>query len=399
MSAAMDLLDTPQLEAFRAELRRFIADRAPALPRRAGFRSPASAEENRAVQAWNAALYAAGYLGADWPQEWGGKPDYDPREGMVVAEEIATAQLPPLGDQTVLAAFALLRFGSEEQKLTHLPAIRRGEQVWCQLFSEPDAGSDLAALRTRARRDGDVYVVDGQKVWSSNAQWSDFGFLLARSGAPEQRHRGITALILDMRLPGVEVRSLREITGSRDFNEVFLDGVRVPASCLLGEEGEGWRVAIESLGAERSGIGAGAARLRPMLRDLVRTAGTSVANGRPALEDTATRQDIGRFACGVEVANLMVHARLERDGAGAERPSDVLVGKLMYSELNLAMAEYAMGLGGVSGLVAEGGATDSERWQDEFLYARTYTIAGGSSEMMRNLLAERVLGMPREARG
>jgi alkylation response protein AidB-like acyl-CoA dehydrogenase len=299
----------------------------------------------------------------------------------------------------VLAAFALLRFGSEEQKLRHLPAIRRGVRVWCQLFSEPDAGSDLAALRTRARRDGDAYVVDGQKVWSSNAQWSDFGFLLARSGAPEDRHRGIVALILDMHLPGVEVRSLREITGSPDFNEVFLDGVRVPAACLLGEDGDGWRVAIESLGAERSGIGAGAARLRPMLRDLVRTADTGIAGGKPALDDTATRQDIGRFACAVEVANLMVHARLERDAAGVERPSDVLVGKLMYSELNLAMAEYAMGLGGVAGLVGEGEATDAQRWQDEFLYARTYTIAGGSSEMMRNLLAERVLGMPREARG
>jgi alkylation response protein AidB-like acyl-CoA dehydrogenase len=394
----MDLLATPELVDFRAGLRAFLAERAPDLPRRAGFRSPTSVAEHEAVSAWNAALYGAGYLGADWPREWGGRDGYDPREGMIVAEEIAAAGLPPLGDQTTLAAFAVLRFGTDEQKGRHLPAIRAGEEVWCQLFSEPDAGSDLAALRTRARRDGDVYVIDGQKVWSSNAQWSDFGFLLARTGAPDDRHRGIAAFALDMRLPGVEVRSLREITGSPDFNEVFLDGVRVPAGSLFGEDGDGWRVALESLGAERSGIGAGAARLRPMLRDLVRTAGEPEDARRRALDRPDVRQEIARFAAGVEVANLMVHARLEREEGGTPRPSDVFICKLMYSELNLGMAEYAVDLMGAAGLIADGAATDAARWQDEFLYARTYTIAGGSSELMRNLLAERVLGMPREGR-
>ena len=374
----MGLTDTPELRAFRERLRAFLAEKAPRLPVRAGFRSPESAEEDRIVRAWRAALYEAGYLGGDWPVEWGGPGDWDPLRDLVIAEEVARARLPPLTDQTHLAGFALVRFGSTEQKARHLPAIRDGSETWCQLFSEPEAGSDLGAMRTRARRDGDEWIVDGQKVWSSNAAWSDLGFLLARTGTQESRHRGISAFIVDMRAAGIDIRPLREITGTSDFSEVFFDGCRLPLDALLGPESEGWRVAMESLGAERSGIGAGAARLRLMLDDLVALA--------------REREQLGRFAAEVEVCNLLVYERLERELAGVTNASDVPVGKLAFSELNLAMAEFGVALLGEDGLAA------GSIWQDEFLYARTYTVAGGASEIMRNILAERALGMPREAR-
>jgi len=388
----MSALGTPEAEAFRAEVRAFIAQRAPRLPVRAGFRSPDDAQEDRLLREWRAALYAAGYLGAEWPVELGGRGRAEPVRELILAEELSRADLPPLGDQTHLAAFALLRFGTPEQQRRHLPAIREGRETWCQLFSEPEAGSDLAALRTRARPDGDGgWIVDGQKVWSSNAEWSDYGFLIARTGPQEARHRAITAFVLDMRADGIDLRPIRELTGTSDFSEVFFDGVRLPADAVLGQVDHGWTVTMESLGAERSGIGAGAARLRQMLAGVARLAG----------EDPAEQRTLGALAARVEVCNLLAAARFERELAGRERPQDIPVGKLSYSELNLDLAEYGVRLQGARSLLVAGdpGTVDGGRWQDELLYARTYTVAGGASEIMRNVLAERVLGLPREPRG
>jgi alkylation response protein AidB-like acyl-CoA dehydrogenase len=392
--------DTAELQAFREQLRAFLREHAPDLPVRAGFRSPADDEEQRTVLAWRAALYDAGYLGADWPPEWGGRGDWHPLKDLVLSEEVSRARLPPLTDQTHLAAFALIHFGTDEQKRHHLPAIREGRDTWCQLFSEPDAGSDLGAMRTRAVNDGDAFVVEGQKVWSSNAEWSDYGFLLARTGTQAERHRGITAFIVDMRVPGLEVRPLRELTGTSDFSEVFFDGCRLPTSAVLGEVGDGWRVAMESLGAERSGIGAGAARLRNMLDDLVALAREQTLAGRSAIEDAGVRRDLGRFAVMVENCNQLVAERLNRELAGRSSLADVPICKLAFSELNLEMAEYGMHLQSADVLVTGGPRAVADGiWQDEFLYARTYTVAGGSSEIMRNVIAERALGLPREARG
>src|SRR5690606_25594568 len=204
--------------------------------------------------------------------EYGGRPDAHPLEPFIVVEEITRARTwQPIG-AAALASAALIDFGTEEQKARFLPRIRSCEDVWCQLFSEPGAGSDLASLQTRARREGDEFVVDGQKVWTTNGQHADMGYLLARNDPDAPKHKGITAFALDMRTPGVQVRPLREITGTTDFNEVFLDGVRIPAANVIGQAGEGWRVAMSSLGRERSGVAAHGVELFAVLDDMLEIA-------------------------------------------------------------------------------------------------------------------------------
>jgi alkylation response protein AidB-like acyl-CoA dehydrogenase len=394
---------TAELERFRAEVREFIAAEAPQVPSRAGFRSPADEAEDRARREWRAKMYAVGYLGADWPERWGGGTrEWNPVLDLVVSEEIARAGLPPLTDQTHLAAFALLRFGSEEQQERFLPRIRDGSETWCQLFSEPDAGSDLAAMRTVAEPlAGGGYRVDGQKVWSSNATWAQFGFLLARTDPAAGRHRGISAFIVAMDLAGLEIRPLRELTGTDDFSEVFMEGVEIPDDALLGAREDGWRVAMESLGAERSGIGAGGTRLRQMLDSMVELAEVEEPGGSRPADSDEVRDRVAAFAAEIEINNLLVQQRLSRELRGAERPSDVPIGKLVFSELNLAMAEFGMRLQGSRSLLTDGDpdSLQAGRWQEEYLYARTFTVAGGASEIMRNIVAERALGMPRERRG
>jgi alkylation response protein AidB-like acyl-CoA dehydrogenase len=397
----MELTMSASLQEFRARLREFLTANAPEIEVRPGFRSPTSDEEQRLLRRWKAELYAAGYLGADWPVEFGGQTKRHPLEDFIVAEEMARANLPPLNDQTTLAADAIIRFGTNEQKQRFLPKIRSAEQIWSQLFSEPDAGSDLANISTKAAPTSDGrYALQGQKVWSTNAQFSDYGFLIARTEAGSQRHHGLSAFALDMSLPGIEVRPLREITGTSDFNEVFFDGVEIPEGSMLGAPGQGWRIALESLGAERTGIGAGAARLRSMHVDLVDMARRVTDNGQSVIDREDTRLELARLCAEVEAANLLAYARISREAHGEFNERDTPVGKLAFSELNLQIAEFALGLQGLRSLLVWGepGAVDGGRWSEEYLYARTYTIAGGSSEIMRNLIAERDLGMPREAR-
>ncbi len=225
-----------ELEDYRAEVRAFIERHGPGPRRHVGVRAP-DREQVSALRAWVARLYAAGYLGQTWPVEYGGRPGATVEHTFIVAEEIARARTWGEVGAGALAAGAVLAFGSEQQRLRYLPRIRSGADLWCQLFSEPGAGSDLASLKTRAVRDRDHYVVNGQKVWTTNGQHADLGYLLARTNPDVAKQAGITAFALDMRTPGVDVRPLREITGTSDFNEVFLDDVRIPADQVIGEVG------------------------------------------------------------------------------------------------------------------------------------------------------------------
>ncbi|MCW2579907.1 MAG: acyl-CoA dehydrogenase, partial [Blastococcus sp.] len=245
---------------------------------------------------------------------------------------------------------------------------------------------------------GDEYVVDGQKVWTTNGQHADVGYLLARTNPTASKHRGITAFALDMNSPGVDVRPLREITGTTDFNEVFLDSVRIPVANVIGDVDNGWRVANSSLVHERSGVAANGVELFRVLDDLLELAGAPGPGGRVALEDSAVRQSVGELATRVHVnaavANLVQSRMLSR----TETPADAPLSKIFYSEINHDLAVTGMALQGTDGLLTEEdpAAVAGGWWQDAYLYARAYTIAGGANEVLRNVVAERALGLPRD---
>jgi alkylation response protein AidB-like acyl-CoA dehydrogenase len=385
-------------EAFRARVRRFLEAEAPALPFRTGTRSPESDEEAAVLRAWSRELYAQGFEGAHWPVEHGGRADHDPLEEFIVSEELSRARAPvPIG-AGALAAHALLAFGTDEQRTRYLPRIRSFDDVWCQLFSEPDAGSDLASMRTAAVPDGDHFVVSGQKVWSTNAFFAEMGYLLARTDPTVSKHAGISAFALDMSLPGITTRPLREMTGTSDFNEVFFDEVRVPASALIGPLNDGWRVATDSLAQERAGVGALVIRLRQNLDALVELAGRTSMGAGTAAQHATVRQQLAAFHCRVEIATLLSQATMGRRARGQFREADVPLSKLSFAMLNWDLADAGVTLQGPPGMLAQGEleAADHGRWQDELLYAKAYTISGGSNEIMRNLLSERGLGLPRE---
>ncbi|VEG40184.1 acyl-CoA dehydrogenase domain-containing protein [Mycolicibacterium flavescens] len=399
----MHLEQDTHLDLLRERVRALAARYQPPRHGRTGVRAP-EAHDIPKLREWTARLFSEQMLGVNWPVEYGGLPDPHPLHESVVIDELIRVNAPgPVGGG-MLAAAAIIASGSAEQKDYFLPRIRSGEHIWCQLFSEPDAGSDLAGLRTRARREGDVFVVDGQKVWTTNGQHADWGYLLARTNPDVPKHAGITAFALDMSLPGVTVRPLREITGTADFNEVFFDGVRVPAEHVIGEIDQGWAVTTASLVHERAGAGSGAS-LFGALQRLVRLAGSlpdwSVSDGDvdpgSVLDRRDVRQAIGGFVADVHVNSLVAAYNESRALHGGADLADAPVSKILFSQINLALHEYGLQLQGHDGVRIE---TDSHVhdggwWQDAFLYGRAFTIAGGTNEVLRNVIAERALGLPR----
>ncbi len=391
----MQLRQDAGLDELRQRVRDLAARHAPPRQARTGVRAP-EAEDIPALRRWTGLLFAEQLLGVNWPVEFGGLVDPHPLHESVVLTELVRAGAPgPVGGG-LLAAAAIISSGTAEQKEYFLPRIRSGEHIWCQLFSEPDAGSDLASLRTRARRDGDEFVVDGQKVWTTNGQHADWGYLLARTDSEAPKHAGITAFALDMSTPGVTVRPLREITGTSDFNEVFFDGVRIPAERVIGEVNRGWAVTTASLAQERAGAGGGASLFAALDR-LVRLACDVDRDGVPAIDCDDIRQTIGRLAAEVHVNALVSAYGESRALHGSGDIADAPASKIMFSEVNLGLHEFGFSLQGQDGIRVEGDpeVADNGWWQDGFLYARAFTIAGGTNEVLRNMIAERALGLPR----
>jgi alkylation response protein AidB-like acyl-CoA dehydrogenase len=391
----MRLTPDPDLDDVRRRTRQLIADLHPPRQRRSGVRAPDPADV-AALREWTAALFAAGLIGVAWPVPYGGAEDPHPEHELVVREELARAGAPlPVGGG-LLAAAAIIECGTDEQRDYFLPRIRSGEHIWCQLFSEPDAGSDLASLRTRARRDSDSFLVDGQKVWTTNGQYADWGYLLARTDAQAAKHRGITAFALDMKTPGVHVRPLQEITGTTDFNEVFLENVEIPASRVIGDVNGGWAVATASLASERSGVGGGVALFRA-IEDLLTIARDRHIDGVRAIERHDVRQALGGYIADAFVNTQLAAYGQSRAMHGLGDQADAALSKIFFSEANLSVCEYGMNLQGADGIRVEGDpySTSDGWWQDAFLYARAYTIAGGTNEVLRNVVAERALGLPK----
>ncbi|HXH89494.1 MAG TPA: acyl-CoA dehydrogenase family protein [Gaiellaceae bacterium] len=379
----MDLRDTPEEAAFRAELRSWVDENLTDEVRRGRF--------EEAGRDWSRKLHEAGYAGLTWPKEYGGAGAPYSHQAIFL-EEMARAEAPPhLGVIGLgMAGPTIIAHGTEEHKQERLEKILSTEEIWCQGFSEPDAGSDLSAVRTTAILDGDDFVVNGQKVWSSFAHIADWCILVTRSDPESQRHAGLTYLIVDMRSPGVEVRPLRQITGEAEFNEIFFTDVRVPTSNVLGEVGGGWGVAMTTLLHERGTLGfALTAGLESQIRKLF-----TLAKERGATEvqrDAIAREWIGLQA--VRYTNYRSLTTLMKTGIPGPEGSGA---KLWWSEANQRVTKLALELlGPEAQLIGENDTGMGGYWQHQQLRSRGNTIEAGTSEILRNIIAERVLGLPR----
>ncbi|BBY09390.1 acyl-CoA dehydrogenase family protein [Mycobacterium marseillense] len=387
-----------QLIEFRDRVRAHIVEHAPAIEAREGHRAPETAEQEALLRAWFAGLFEAGFVGADWPVEHGGRGDYHPLHDRIVSEEILRARAPRPVDQVNLAAHVLLHFGSDDQKRALLPPIRRGEHIWCQLLSEPDAGSDIAAVRSRgAHRDDGSWLIDGQKTWITDGHWADMGLALIRTDTTSARHHGLSVFIVPLSADGVEVRPIRTIGDAIEVNEVFLTGVRLDADSLIGEVGDGWSIIMAGLDFERFGIGGNVILLELLIDDLVAVARHAHVDGRPALECGDVRQAVAELAVEVEVAKAFIDDHVERLTSGDEQPGDGSIAKLSFAETYHRVAAYGAELAAYA--TVAGGADQElqkakQRLRECWLWSRAYTISGGSSEMMRNILAKRRLHLP-----
>jgi alkylation response protein AidB-like acyl-CoA dehydrogenase len=379
----VDLRDTPEEAAFRAELRAWLETNLP--EERRGGRGGAQRFDDSFGREWSKLLYEGGYAGLTWPKEYGGAGAPYSFQA-IFYEEMARANAP--GHVGVIglgmAGPTIMAHGSEEQKQAHLSKILSAEEIWCQGFSEPDAGSDLAAARTRAERRGDVYVVNGQKVWSSFAHIADFCILVTQSDPQAPRYQNLTYLIVDMHAPGVEVRPLRQITGEAEFNEIFFNDVEVPVSNRLGDEGQGWQVAMTTLLHERGTLGfALTASLEASVNKLLDVARERV-NG-----DEGTRERIATEWIELQAlryTNYRSLGTLQRTGIPGPEGSAI---KLRWSEQNQRLTKLGRELLGPDGILDDGW------WHHQQLRSRGNTIEAGTSEVLRNIVAERVLGLPK----
>jgi len=397
----VDLSYSPSDEAFRKELRAWLERE---VPRHGPVPKGGDPEARRAYDtAWQRKLCDAGYAGMGWPVEFGGR-GASLGEQLVYYEETARARAPYIGANFIGVAHGgptLIAEGTPEQKAFFLPAILRGEHVWCQGFSEPGAGSDLAALRTRAERVGGEYVVTGHKIWSTRAHMADYCELLVRSDPGARAHQGISWLILPMRQPGVEVRPLPTLEGEGHFCEVFLNGARVPVANRVGAEHDGWRVANVTLRFERgTGFAQHIIALRAQLAKLASLAQRLARPGARALwSDPALRAALGRLDAEVDALwrlTQMCVSEAERTGLPALVGSAV---KLRYSELYQSIGELSMRVLGRGGLgAADFAELPGEEMLHDYLWSLQFTISGGTSQIQRNIIGERILGLPREPR-
>jgi alkylation response protein AidB-like acyl-CoA dehydrogenase len=378
----------PEAEAFRTEFRTWLDANLDDRSRGLGPATAAVGDTVDQLREWNRKLADAGYGAIAWPPEYGGR-GASVMEQVVFAEEMHRSDAPgtlnPLGLANI--APAIMQWGTEEQKRHFLPRMLRGDDIWCQGFSEPDAGSDLASLKTRAVRDGDHYVVTGQKVWNTLGHLATWCELLVRTDPDVPKHKGISCLLVDMTLPGIEVRPLVTITGEPEFNELFFDEVRVPATNLLGPENEGWRVAITTLAHERGGVANLHLGLRKKVAELIELARNTTVDGRRAADDPVIRQKLAGVYLEAEYLKLLADRAISAAAHGHDAGPESSVAKLLWSQCEGRIAEVAADV--------LGPAANTGRWGRERVYARAMTIAGGTTEVNKNIIAQRILGLPR----
>ena len=396
----MRLKETPEEQAFRRDLRSWLDETLPTLPPEPPFEDWTA---KRAYDTgWQRRLHDAGYAGISWPKEYGGR-GATPSEELIFLEETEKAGAPYVGCNfvsTLHAGPTIAAEGTPEQRARYLPPILRGDNVWCQGFSEPEAGSDLASLRTRAIRDGDHYVVTGQKIWTSHAQVADYCELLVRTDPEAPKHRGITWMVMPMDSPGITVRPMRTLTGESEFSEMFLDEVRIPVENVVGAENDGWRVAMVTFSFERGTAFVsellGSMRL---LTDLVEIARKTPLRQGTAWDDAGIRRDLTLVAAELDAQ----WALTKRNVARAARHGSPGVGgsvfKLAYHETRERMGEVALQVLGRARLALDDPTGLSARHLDHVqqrLYALSLSIAAGTAQIQRNIVGERLLGLPKE---
>jgi alkylation response protein AidB-like acyl-CoA dehydrogenase len=375
-------------EEFRALLRAWLSDN------HTGKRPKDTGERIAWQKAWLAKLYDAGFAGPSWPREFGGM-DLPFGRQIVYQEEYARARVPgPLGTGLGIAGPTIIMYGTEEQKRQFLPALLRGDAIWAQGYSEPEAGSDLPALRTTARRDGDDYIVNGQKVWNTSADIADIIFTLVRTGTRESRNKGITYLLIDAHAPGVTIRPLRDLTGGADFSEIFFEDVRVPVSNRIGAENDGWRLVRTSLGHERAaGTMNQAAMYRRVVDELI-----ELARSRGATQDALVRDRLADFEIRVRIMGYQGMRTIDSILTRGEPGPGSSTSRLFITTFEQDLHEFAVDLLGSYGTLGRADAHSIQRgrWVWGFLRTRASTIGAGTAEIQRNTIAEQVLGLPHD---
>jgi alkylation response protein AidB-like acyl-CoA dehydrogenase len=395
----MDFQDTAQEAAFRAEVRAFLDKHAERKSEgnAAGRGRYADAEALRKAKAWQRQKADAGFVGITWPKQWGGRGG-TPIQQVIYNQEEADYVVPRGVFEIGLGMCipTMMAYAQPKQLERYvLPAIR-GEEIWCQLFSEPSAGSDLAGLRTRAGRDGRDWVVNGQKIWTSGAHFADYGILVTRSDPNARKHDGLTFFFLDMKSPGVEVRPIKQISGTSNFNEVFFTDVRIPDAQRLGEVGAGWKVSLTTLMNERLAVGDAPG---PDFEDIFALARTLTLEDRPAIENPAVRERLADWYVKTQGLKYTKFRTLTALSRGQTPGPEASITKVVSANKLQEIASFGLDLLGMAGTVMDADLAPMNAWfQEALLYSPGLRIAGGSDEILRNIIAERVLGLPPDVR-
>ena len=394
----MDLSYSKQDKAFRKQVRAWMKKNVPKKDKSLSRLAPDDPRRIARAKAWQRSLHRAGYVARGWPKEYGGQGDSDVMRQTIVNEELILARAPGLIGASGLTMLGptLLQCGTEQQKQRYLPTVLTAEEIWCQGYSEPGSGSDLASLRTRAELVGDEFIINGQKVWTSGAQFSDWMFCLVRTDPDAPKHRGISYVLIDMKTPGITVRPLVQMTGDAGFNEVFFEDVRVPRDNLVGELHQGWMVANATLFHERNMLGS-TTRTQMMMHNLLRLARSHRRYGKPAAEDPVIRQKLAELLGRVEAMKYHSLRQLTDVIKGRRAGLGAMVNKLVGTELNHDICALALEIMNSYAPLKRGAdrVIDNGVWQYEFMFTLGLIIGGGTSQIQKNIISERGLGMPK----
>ena len=389
----MDFNDTKEETAFREEARTWLETNVPTAADLEGL--------NYIEQAklWQQRKYDAGWACIRWAKEYGGRGASPMEQVIWNQEEAKFGDLPGgvFGIGQGMAAPTMMSWATDEQKAYHLPKLASGEHIWCQLFSEPAGGSDLAALRTKAERDGDDWVINGQKIWTSGAHYSDYGILVVRTDPTVPKHKGLSYFFLDMKSPGIETKAIKQLSGDANFNEVYFTDVRIPDSQRLGEVGQGWQVALTTLMNERASIGGGGTAVG--FDSVFKLAQKVTIDDKPAIENSAVRAKLADWYCQEAGLRFTAYRSMTALSRGETPGPENSIGKLVGAPKTQDMASFAIDLMEMSGAIwDEDFAVESGLFQGSYMGIPGLRIAGGTDEIMANIIAERVLGLPQEPR-